>query len=272
MATNANSAQGAKKTQPASKKEPVAPKAGFKPIKKENVNTTNIFEITGGGIVATIKSDVSVYDRESEKVRHIRYCPGEHTIYREEQNPNSRREHIIFYDGMLVVPEDKPNLFEFLMKHPDNKANGGAMFNLIDRTTDAKKIVEDEFLVHDAVALVRSKSSDEILSVAVSLGIDIGQQMIDIRRDLLREAKANPSAFIQMFDDPRVKTRSAVIQADEFQIISCRPDGAYWFDSGRLIVSVPAGQDAVDILVRFCLTEKGAAVYEEIVARLAKIS
>ena len=75
-----------------------------------------------------------------------------------------------------------------------------------------------------------------------------------------------------MFDDPRVKCRSAVIQGNDFQIISLRPDGVYWFDSGRMILSVPAGQDPTDIMVRFCLTEKGAPVYEELVLRLEKLS
>ncbi len=77
---------------------------------------------------------------------------------------------------------------------------------------------------------------------------------------------------MKMFDDPRVKCRSAVIQSNDFQIISLRPYGVYWFDSGRLILSVPAGQDPTDIMVRFCLTEKGASVYEELVSRLEKLS
>jgi hypothetical protein len=96
--------------------------------------------------------------------------------------------------------------------------------------------------------------------------------MIDIRREMLREAKSSPATFIAMFDDPRVKTRSAVIQSNDFQIISCKPDGVYWFDSGRLIISVPAGQDPKDMMVRFCLTEKGASVYEELISRLEKLS
>ena len=127
------------------------------------------------------------------------------------------------------------------------------------------------FPSHDH-SLVREKGSDEILSVALALGINIEQKMIEVRRELLREAKASPASFIKMFDDPRVKTRSAIIQANDFQIISCKPDGIYWFDSGRLIISVPAGQDPVDIMVRFCLTEKGATVFEELVSRLEKLS
>jgi hypothetical protein len=39
-----------------------------------------------------------------------------------------------------------------------------------------------------------------------------------------------------------------------------------------LILSVPAGQDSIDTMVRFCLTEKGATVFEELLARLEKLS
>jgi hypothetical protein len=173
---------------------------------------------------------------------------------------------------MLVAPENKPNLAQFLDFHPQNKANGGELFQLVERSRNVQAQVDQEFLMHDAVALVRTKELDELLAVAVSLGINIQQKNIEIRRELLTEAKANPDAFIKMFDDPRVKCRSSVIQSNDFQIISLRPDGVYWFDSGRLILSVPAGQDPTDIMVRFCLTEKGASVYEELVTRLEKLS
>jgi hypothetical protein len=208
----------------------------------------------------------------SNKVRAIRYCPGEPSIFKDEQSTNARRSHVIFRNGLLAVPQNKPNLSQFLDIHPDNTVNGGNKFKLVDKSVDSEQEVENEFLTHDAVALVRTKDSDEILAVAVALGINIEQKMIEIRRELLREAKANPKGFIGMFDDPRVKTRSAVIQAMDFQILAGKPDGVYWFDSGRLIISVPAGQDPTDIMVRFCLTEKGASVYEEIVSRLEKLS
>lgn len=271
MSTNA---EAPAKRAPKKEIEIPTPKGGYKPIKREqDPNTVQVFEIpTGGGIVCKIKSEVAVYDKETGRVRQIRYCPGEPSIFRDEQSNNSRRSHIIFRNGMLMVPQNQPNLAQFLINHPDNLNNGGNLFRVVDNSRNVEEEVNNEFLVHDAVALVRNKESDEILSVAVSLGIDIKQKMIDIRRELLKEAKARPEAFIAMFDDPRVKTRSAIIQAADFQIIASKPDGVYWFDSGRLIISVPAGQDAIDIMVRYCLTEKGIPTYEEIVARLEKLS
>lgn len=265
MATETKAAPAAKKS---------APKKGYSVVKKEaSAPTSKVYEIPqGGGIVFKLKSEVTVYDQNTNMVRAIRYCPGEPSIYKDEQSNNARRQHIMFRDSLLAVPQNQPNLMAFLDVHPDNTANGGNVFKLVDRSVDSEQEVENEFLTHDAVALVRTKDSDEILAVAVALGINIEQKMIEIRRELLREAKSNPKEFIGMFDDPRVKTRSAVIQAMDFQILAGKPDGVYWFDSGRLIISVPAGQDPTDIMVRFCLTEKGASVYEEIVSRLEKLS
>ena len=270
MATTATTS--ATRTQP---KEIVAPKkSGFSPIQKQqDPSSVRVYEIPrGGGIVCKIKSELPVYDRESSTVRQIRYCPGEPSIFKDSQSTNSRRAHIMFRNGMLVVQENQPNLAAFLELHPDNSANGGGLFRLVDNSKSVEKEVSNEFLIHDAVSLVRNKEMDEILSVALSLGININQKSIDIRRELLQEAKSKPAEFIAMFDDPRVKTRSAVIQSNDFQIISCKQDGVYWFDSGRLILSVPAGQDSIDTMVRFCLTEKGATVFEELLARLEKLS
>lgn len=243
-------------------------------VKREQApNLQKIYEIPyGGGIVCKIKSESTVYDKETQQVRGIRYCPNEPSVYMDKQSQNSRREHIIFRNGMLIVPENKPNLSQYLDLHPQNRANGGDLFQLVERNRDVQAQVDREFLLHDAVALVRTKELDELLAVAVALGINIQQKTIEIRRELLTEAKASPDAFIKMFDDPRVKCRSAVIQSNDFQIISLRADGVFWFDSGRLILSVPAGQDPTDIMVRFCLTEKGASVYEELISRLEKLS
>ena len=247
---------------------------GVPVVKREqSPDLQKIYEIPyGGGIVCKIKSESTVYDKETRQVRGIRYCPNEPSVYMDEQSNNARREHIIFRNGMLIVPENKPNLAQYLDLHPQNRGNGGDLFQLVERSRNVQAQVDREFLLHDAVALVRNKELDELLAVAVALGINIQQKTIEIRRELLTEAKANPEAFMKMFDDPRVKCRSAVIQSHDFQSISLRPDGVYWFDSGRLILSVPAGQDPTDIMVRFCLTEKGASVYEELVSRLEKLS
>ena len=56
---------------------------------------------------------VTVYDPEKDTVREIRYCPNEPSIFVDEQSDNARREAVVFNDGRIFVPKDKPNLRAF---------------------------------------------------------------------------------------------------------------------------------------------------------------
>lgn len=228
--------------------------------------------VSGGGIWFKLnQNNITIYDPTADTVRAIRYCPNEPSIYVDLQSVNAMRDHIVFRDGYLAVPANKPNLQDYLDAHPDNKANGGNVFFAVDTSKKAEEDLDKEFLLHDAISLVRDKSIDELLPVAMYLGINIEQRNQEIRRELLTEAKANPRAFIEMFDNPMVKIRSAIRQAIDFQLLRERPDGIYWFDTNRLIITAPAGQDPADVLTRYCMTEKGAPIYDEVLNRLERL-
>jgi hypothetical protein len=125
--------------------------------------------------------------------------------------------------------------------------------------------------MHDAVALVREKSIDELIPVALSLGVDTDRNIKEIRYDLLREAKARPRQFIELFDNPIVKTRSVVMQAVDFQILNSKKDGMFWFDSNSLIISTPAGLDSTEVMTQFCMTDKGSPVFEKLKEELSRL-
>ena len=161
---------------------------------------------------------------------------------------------------------------EFLDKHPYNKLNGGGVFYLVDTEVDADKELEKEFAVTDAVAMVRDTEIGDLLPVALFYNINVDRPTSEIRFDLLKEAKSNPSRFIEAFDNPMVRARSVVKQANDYQIINLKSDGCYWFDSNRLIVAVPAGHTAIEVMTRFCMTEKGAAVFATLEESLEKLS
>ena len=77
---------------------------------------------------------------------------------------------------------------------------------------------------------------------------------------------------MEAFDSPQVQCRAVVQQAADYQIINIKSNGVYWFDSNGLIVSVPVGQDPKDVMVRFCLTEKGASVLSSLEERLERLA
>lgn len=242
--------------------------------RKEKVVTHAEFEIPQNAGVVTLlpQKGVTVYDPEADTVREIRYCPNEPSIYTDEQGDRAKREAVVFRDGRLFVPKEKPQLRLFLEKHPENMANGGKLFRKVDKKADNEQKLQREFLLTDAISMVRDKAIEELLPVAIYFGYNISASTSDIRYNLLQRAKKDPQSFIESFDSPQVQVRSVVQQAKEYQFISCKESGVHWFDSNQLIVSVPAGMDPLDVMTRFCMTEKGAAVLSNLEEKLAKLA
>lgn len=210
------------------------------------------------------QSNVTIYDKETNSVRSIRYCPNENSVFVDEQSQYAKKEAVIFRDGLLVVPTNKPNLKRFLDLHPSNVANGGSVFGLVNNRVNIEQELSNEFDVFDAVSLVRDKHIDDLLPIAMFYGINVDRPVSEIKYDLLRIAKSKPNEFVKSFDNPIVRTRSIVYKASEYNIVSLRNDGCYWTDSNNLIVAVPVGQDPLDTLTRFCMTDKGASVLSSI--------
>ena len=242
--------------------------------RKEQVSRAVEYEIIkGGGIVFMLpQKGVTIYDKENDTVREIRYCPNEPSIFVDEQSENAVKQSVIFERGRLFIPREKPNLKKFIELHPGNKENGGSIFKLINKKKSAKEELEKEFLVSDAVSIVRDRDINDLLAIALYYGVNINAATSEIRYNLLRIAKSKPKEFLQSLDSPEVTCRSTIKQASDDQIISLKTNGVYWFDANSLIVSVPVGQDPTATMVRFCLTEKGASTLSLIEERLDKLS
>lgn len=237
---------------------------------KQDIKPNQILEFEtvkkSGAIFLMQQKNVTIV--ENGKLREIRYCPNEPSIYRDQQADNSIRKAIMFTDGKLFVRPDQPNLAEYLLRHPDNVSNGGTRFKIVDTSKDKEISLDKEFELHDAVSLIRTKELDELLSVAVAMGINVDRPVSEIKHDLMVAAKRNPKNFIEAFDNPAVEMKTKIIQAKKYQIIDMRDNGVYWFDSGKMIVSVPAGKDPVDVFVRYCLTDSASPVVEELERQL----
>ena len=277
MATTANNTKktGSRTSKSAPISSPISTlSTSAAPIKRvENTKKDKIYTILkGGGIWFKLRQqNITVFDESTGKVRQLRYSPNENSIFADEQSENTIREQIIFNNKTLPVPHTNPPLQKYLDLHPDNVSNGGKVFSLIDTEKKAEMQLDKEFAILDAVGMVRDQSIEQLLPVAMFLGIDTSQKNMEIKRELLMQAKANPKGFIEMFDNPIVRIKSTLISAVDFQILKSDADGMKWFDSKKLIVSTPAGQNTVDIATRYCLSEKGALVLEEIERQLSKI-
>lgn len=257
------------------KTEAPKPQAKKRTIKREEKVITHAeYEIIkGGGVVFMLpQKGVTVYDKDKDTVREMRYCPNEPSIWRDEQSDNAVKESVVFERGRIFVAKNKPNLRVFLDKHPGNKANGGNIFKQIDKRKDATQELNKEFKLTEAITLVRDTDITDLLPIAIYFKVAIDSPVTEIRYNLLQIAKKKPQEFIESFDSPQVQARASIQQAKDYQIIRLKEDGAFWFDSNSLIVSVPAGQDPLDVMVRYCLTEKGASVLSDIEQRLDKLA
>ena len=244
-------------------------------IKRKEDSTTHVeFEIPSrAGVVYMLpQKGVTIFDSDNDTVREIRYCPNEPSIYVDEQSDNASKESVAFREGKLFVPKEKPNLRKFMESHPMNTANGGHIFRKVDKKKDASDELEKEFKVSEAVAMVRDKDINDLLPIALYFNVNINKPSSEIRFNLLRIAKSKPQDFIESFDSPSVTARAIVQQAKDYQIIEVKEDRCSWFDSKSMIVSVPVGQDPMDVMIRFCLTEKGSAVLSSLEERLEKLA
>ena len=252
---------------------PATPKKRTIKRQEKVINHAEYEVISGGGVVFMLpQKGVTVYDKEKDTVREMRYCPNEPSIWRDEQSDNALKQSVVFDSGRLFVRKDQPNLRVFMDSHPGNKANGGNIFKQVDKKQDAKNELEKEFKLTEAVSLVRDTDINDLLPIALYFKVGIDSPVSEIRYNLLQIAKKKPKDFIESFDSPQVQTRASIQQASDYQIIKLKDDGAFWFDSNSLIVSVPAGQEPMDVMVRYCLTEKGAPVLSDIEQRLDKLA
>lgn len=207
---------------------------------------------------------ITIHDKETDSIREIRYCPSENSIFRDEQSDLSVRKSIVFNEGRIFVRPDQPNLRKYLDAHPGNKVNGGKMFYLVDQKKNSKEKLDKEFVMAEAINMIRTKDLNELLSVAVSYGINIDRAVDEIKHDLMIAAKKSPQKFIEAFDSPTVKMKTKLTLAKKYQIIKFDKEGMKWYDSNKLIVSVPVGKDPIEVGVRYLLTEAATSVVEEI--------
>ena len=217
-----------------------------------------------GAVYMMQQRNITVYDKDSDTIRQIRYCPNEPSIFVDEQSENAVRQSIMFSNGRLFVRADQPNLRAFMEAHPSNKANGGGVYEEVNKQKEAQVDVDKDFAMAEAVMLVKEKPFEDLLSVAASLNFNVDRQASEIKHDLLMFAKKNPVSFVKMFDNPEVTLKAKIRMAMKYGVVEISKGAARWKDSGNLIVSVPAGKDGVDVLLRFLLTDAGAATVEEL--------
>ena len=88
----------------------------------------------------------------------------------------------------------------------------------------------------------------------------------EIRRDILRMAKANPALFINLVQDENVELRKFAIKATEQHIVKLSQDQRYfmWGTNDRKLMTIPFDENPYSALAAWFKTDEGVEVYKTI--------
>lgn len=220
----------------------------------------------GGVQMILLTKDVSIYDEVTKKRRGIRYCPQEHSIFKDEQMKESLADPIVFENGYLIVPRDKPNLIEYLRKHPFN----GTKYYEVKKEAKQEATLEDEMTVTEAKSIVLKTPIEELLPVAVHYGIDIAESDRTIKTMLSRSVNTPKEAawFLENWDSQYLQAKAVVLQGFEFGVLVLNGNNVLWNDGG-VVMAAPHGTVPSDELAKFLISGDGASTFSLLSEKLS---
>ena len=209
------------------------------------------------------------FDEEKGYERELKYCENQQTCFVDEMKGDQRLSHIIFRDGMLVVPKNKTVLQKLLsLYHPFR--------NKLFYEYNPVQIAEDETLnlELEVDALVAARNIDIDTAEAI-MRVEIGSKVSEmsskeLKRDLLIFAKRNPKLFLELVEDENVTLRNFGIKATEMGILKLSSDQRtfMWGSNDRKLMNVPFDEHPYSALAAWFKNDEGIEIYSNIEKRL----
>ena len=248
-----------------------------KPVaKKESANEWEIKDRTYilrhglSPLSKSIKSaNVYYFDEEKGYERELKYCSNQRTCFVDEMQGDQRLDHIVFRNGVLMVPRNKVTLQKLLsLYHPSR--------NKVYMELKPQVIAEYEIsnLELEINALNAAQNLDIEMAEAV-LRVEVGSKVSEmsskeLKRDILLYAKRNPKLFLELVKDENVMLRNFGIKAAELGIIRLSQDQRTFkgASNDRKLMTVPFDEHPYSALAAWFKTDEGMEVYSNIEKRL----
>ena len=217
----------------------------------------------------TIRSrGIYFFDEEKGYEREVKYTLNQRTPFVDEFKGESRLGHIVFENGMLFVPKEKPTLQRLLSIHPDNNK----LFFERDQVQDATNDLEILNMEIDALNIAKNlevDAAEAILRVEQGSGV-AKMTSKEIKRDILVFAKHNPTLFLNLASDDNVQLRNFGIKAVEAGILTLSDDqrAFTWKDTGRKVMTIPFDEHPYSALAAFFKTDEGLEIYKSLEKQL----
>jgi hypothetical protein len=214
-------------------------------------------------------SNVYWFDKEKGYERELKYCQNQRTVFVDEMKGDQRLEHVVFRNGMLIIPKEKTVLQKLLsLYHPDKDVI------FFEEKPVAQAVGEIAWLEMEIEALNAAQAIDIDMAEAI-MRVEIGSKVSEmsskeLRRDLLLYAKRNPELFLELVNDENVVLRNFGIKATEMGILKLSSDQRTfsWGSNDRKLMNVPFDEHPYSALAAWFKTDEGMEIYSNIEKRL----
>ena len=214
-------------------------------------------------------SNIYYFDEKLGYERELKYTKNQRTCFVDEMKGEQRLEHIIFRNGILIVPKNKTVLQKLLSLYHPHKDKVYIEFKPESRAASDIEILE---LQADAILAAGSMDIDMAEAIMrVELGSNVSKMSSkEIKRDLLIFARNNPSVFLELASDDNVQLRNFGIKATETGIIKLSSDQRtfMWGSNDRKLMTVPFDEHPYSALAAWFKTDEGMEIYSNIEKRL----
>ena len=225
-----------------------------------------------------------VYDETVGYNRAIKHCPNEKSIFQDEQSDYAIIVPVIFESGYFETKPTEVQTQKFLDSHPDNKINGGGLFEEVNDEKEAQDDISKEELVIDIKNAIRDKEKEkdgifalESLTAVLKGSVATVKDMTksEMKREIYRFVDENPYRFandkgvVTIFDDETVNRKYLTLRAisDGVITVSSNNRSVTWANDKSVIINVPLGIKPVDHFSAYLATDEGMLVLDEIVKR-----
>ena len=205
------------------------------------------------------------FDEEKQYNRELRYATNMKSPFMDEQKGTATLGHIVFNNGVLMVPRDKQSLQKLLsLYHP----NRNKIYSERDEVVEAGNELDDLELQVEAMSMAINMDIDKAEAILrVELGSAVSKMSSkELKRDLLLFAKSDPILFLDLVNDENVELRNFGIRATEMGIISLAQDQRTftWASNGRKLMNVPFDENPYSAMAAWFKTDEGVEVYKSI--------
>ena len=215
------------------------------------------------------KAPLLYFNEETGSQKEIRYASNQNSLFVEEQKGTVTLEHVVFQDGVLVIPKEKKPLQQLMsIYHP----HAGNLWYEHDTDAIAKDDLADIEIELEAMQLVATLDIEHLEAI---LRTEVGSGVVDmsskeIKRDCFLFARNNPDLFINVANDEDIKLRNLANRSVEAGILDLTDEGTIFRfkANGKKVMTVPFDQHPYAALAQYFKTDDGVAVMKSIIKKL----